>query len=67
MTVIPIVIVPFGTVPKGLEKRMEELEIRGTIDLSIAEIDQNTQKSPGDLKRLAVTQTPLQDNQLTLV
>ena len=28
-------------------------------DSSIAEICQNTQKSPGDQKRLAVTQTPV--------
>ena len=28
----------------------------------IIEIDQNTEKSPGDLRRLAVTQTPVKDN-----
>ncbi len=28
---------------------------------------QNTEKSPGDLRRLAVTQTPVKDYQLTLV
>ena len=27
----------------------------------ITEIGQNTEKSPGDLKRLAVTQTPVKD------
>ena len=31
------------------------------------EIGQNTEKSPGDLRRLAVTQTPVEDHQLTLV
>ncbi len=28
---------------------------------------QNTKKSPGDLRRLAVTQTPVKDHQLTLM
>ena len=30
---------------------------------SIVEIDQNTEKSPGDLRRLAVTQTPEEKHQ----
>ena len=34
---------------------------------SITKIGQNTEKSPGDLKRLAVNQTPVKDHQLTLV
>ena len=34
---------------------------------SIIENGQNTEKSPGDLRRLAVTQTPVQDHQLTLM
>ena len=34
---------------------------------NIIEIGQNTEKSPGDLRRLAVTRTPLKDNQLTLM
>ena len=34
---------------------------------SIAEYDQNTEKSPGDLKRLAVTQTPVKNHQLILM
>ena len=33
----------------------------------IIEIDQNTEKSPGDVKRLAVTQTLKKDHQLTLM
>ena len=33
----------------------------------IVEIGQNTKKSPGDLRRLAVTQTPVESHQLTLV
>ena len=34
---------------------------------SIVENGQNTQKSPGDLRRLAVTQSPVKDHQLTLM
>ena len=34
---------------------------------SIIENDQNTEKSPGILRRLAVTQTPVKNNQLTLM
>ena len=33
----------------------------------IIENGQNTEKSPENLRRLAVTQTPLKDNQLTLM
>ena len=32
---------------------------------SIVEIDQNTKKGPGDLRRFAVTQTPVENHQLT--
>ena len=34
---------------------------------SSVEIGQNTEKSPGDLRRLAVTQTSVKDHQITLV
>ena len=34
---------------------------------SIVVIGQNTKKSPGDLRRLAVTQTPVENHQLTLM
>ena len=34
---------------------------------SIAEINLNTEKSPGDLMRLVITQTPVKDHQLTLM
>ena len=67
VTVIPIVIGALGTVPKGLEMRLEELEIRKETrrirnqkksedhpDSSIVKISQNTQKSTGDLRRLAI-------------
>ena len=54
MTVIPIVIGALGTIPKGLVIRLEDLEIGGQ-----AEVGQNTKKSPVDLRRLVVPQTPL--------
>ena len=47
VTIIPIVIGAFGTVTKGLLKRLEN--------------GQNTKKSPGDLRRLAVTQTAVKN------
>ena len=34
---------------------------------SIIENGQNTEKSPRDLKRFAVTQTPVKDHKLTLM
>ena len=34
---------------------------------NIIENGQNTEKSPGDLRRLAVTQTSVKDHQLTLM
>ncbi len=37
------------------------------LNYSIIEIGQNTEKSPGDFRRLAVTQTPVNDHQLTLM
>ena len=57
-TIISIVIGAFGTVTKGL--------LKGLDDKWSIENDQNTEKSPGDLWRLAVTQTPVKDYQLTL-
>ena len=63
VTIVPIVIGALGTVTKGLLKGLEDLEIGGRVgdypNDSIAEDGQNTETSPGDLKRLAVTQTPV--------
>ena len=33
---------------------------------NIVEINQNTDKSPGDLKKIAVTLTPVKEHQITL-
>ena len=59
VTIIPIVTGAFGTVTKGLLKGLVELEGGDHPNNSIIENDQNTLKSPGDLRRLAVTQSPL--------
>ena len=66
MTFIPIVIGVLGTVTKGLLKGLEDFEIRGRVE-TIIENGQNTEKSPGDLRRLAITQTSVKDHQLTLI
>ena len=54
----------FGTVPKSLERKLEMRKNRSHIDTGIVEISKNTRKSPGDLKRIAVTQIPVKDNRL---
>ena len=63
MTEIPIVIGVLGTIAKGLVKRRVEI-IQTT---ALLRSRQNTEKSPGDLGRLAVSQTPVNDHQLILV
>ena len=67
--VILIVISALGTVTKGLVQGLEDLEKTGQDhpNYCIIEILQNTEKSPGHLKRLAVPQTPVKDHQQTLI
>ena len=68
MTVIPIVIGTLGTVTKGLFKGLgNKRTSRDHPNYCIIEIGQNTEESPGDLRRFAVTQTPEKDHQLTLI
>ena len=66
--VIPIVTGALGIVTKGISIRIGGLGNNGMggdcPNYSIIEIGQNTEKSPGDLRRLAVTQTPVKDHQL---
>ena len=70
VTVIPIVVGALRTITEGSVKRLEELKIRGQVeiipDYNIIKIGPNTEKSPGDLRRLAITPNPLRNNQLTL-
>ena len=64
VTVILIVIGAFSTVTKGFVQGQEDLKIKGEMENhpndSIIKIGQNTDKSPGDLRRLAVSQTQLE-------
>ena len=52
------VIGTLGTVCKGLKNGLKE----NHPNYSLAKISQNIEKSPGDLRRLAVTQTPVKVN-----
>ena len=70
VTIILIVIGAFSTVTKELLKGLEDFEIRGRGDhpnYYFIENGLNTEKSPGDLRKLGVTQTPVKDHQLTLM
>ena len=71
VAIIPTVIGDFSTVTRGLLKGLEDLEVGAraeSIQTTALLINgQNTEKSPADLIRLAVTQTPLKDHQLMLM
>ena len=66
---IPIVIVTLGTVPKGLEKEVVRIGNLKTnwdhLNYNIAEIGQNSEKNPGNLRIFVIA--PVKDHQLTLV
>ena len=70
MTIIPIVISAFGTVTKRIIKGTGGLGSWQTSgdhpNDSIIENSQNPETSPRDLRRFAVTQTPVKDHLLTL-
>ena len=70
MTVIPLKIGTLRTVPK-IGKRSgrfgNQRMDRNHTNYSITQTSQNPEKSSGELKRLAVIQTPLKDHQLMLV
>ena len=54
----------FGTVIKGLLKGLKDLEVGGRVrhpNNSILKLARLPDKSPGDLRRLAVTQSPMKD------
>ena len=71
VTIIPIVIGAFGTVTKGLLKGLGDLEVWQTSgdhpNCNFTVNGQNTDKSPGDLRRHAVTHTPVKDHQLMVM
>ena len=62
MTVTPVLIVS-KRIGKGAERDGHQWTRR---DYSIVKIGQRIKKSPRVLRRLAVTQTPVKDHQLTL-
>ena len=63
VTIIPIVIGAFGTVTKGTGGLGSWRTSGDHPNYVIIENSQNTEKSPGDLRRLAATQTPVKDHQ----
>ena len=71
MTMIPIVTGALGMIPKSLERRLEELEIGGRIETiettTLLKLTSILRRVPKDLRRIAVTQTPVKDHTLTLV
>ena len=69
MTTVPIVVGAVGTITKRLLKGLEELGRTGRDypNDSITENGQNTEKSPSDLRRLGVTQTPVKNHKLKLM
>ena len=64
VTIIPTVIGAFGTVAKGLGSWRTSGD---HANYSIVENGQNTEKSPGDLRRLVVTQAPVKNHQLKMM
>ena len=71
VTIVPIVIGALSTVTKGLLKGPGGLGSwrtgRDYPNDSIAKNGQNPEMCPGDLRRLAVTQTPVKTHQLILM
>ena len=71
MTMIPIVFGALVMVLKNFEKGTGRVGNHSTnrdhLNYCMVEISQNTEKGPGDMRRIAVTQSPVKDNQLTLV
>ena len=66
LTVIPIVISTLGTIPNGLVKGLEDLEIIEQKRPSNNKFDLNTETSQVHLRRPAVTQTSVRNHQLML-
>ena len=71
VTIMPIAIGAFGEVTKVLLKGLGGFgswQPGGDYpNNSFIEDGQNTENCPGDLRRLAVTQSPMKDNQLMLM
>ena len=57
----------YGAIPKGTGGHGNKRTSGNHPDYCNIEIGHYTEKNPVDLRRLAVTQTPVKDHQLTLV
>ena len=66
VAIIPIVICAHQRIIRGTSGLGNKRKIGDHPNYCIIDIGQNTEKSPGDLMRIAVTQSPIKDNQLTL-
>ncbi len=70
VTIVPIVIGAIGTETKELLKGLEDLEVGGRVETIQTTTLLRTARiltSPGDVRRLAVTQTPIKNHQLALM
>ena len=68
VTIVPIVIGAFGTITKGLFKSLEDLEVGGRVEtIQMTALLKTARILRLVLRRHAVTQTPLKNNQLTLM
>ena len=70
MTVIPTVISAFGSHQRtgtGRGGFGDKKTCGDDPNHSIYEISQNSKKSPGDLWKFVITQTPVENHQLTMV
>ena len=67
VAVIPIVVGALGTVIKGTGRLGKKRTSGDHPKYSIVDIGQNTEKSPGDLKKFVVTQTLVREYQLKLM
>ena len=64
VTVIPIAVGALGTVSKNLDRIQEEMVIKEGIEtIQSISLLRSAQKAPGDQRRLAGTQTILNDYQ----
>ena len=66
VTIVPIVTGAYGTVTKGIRGLGGWRASGDHPNYSTIKNGQNTEKSPEDLQRLAVTQAPVKDYQLKL-
>ena len=69
LTVIPIVTGAVGQVIKGFVQELEDLDIAGRGDHPnyCIKVGQNTVKSPGNLRILALCQIPVRNHRLMLM